>query len=130
MLRRPAPLAAPDLPTMPATTAHAGAPRGAPSWHQIATRLGWRRTAAADAGGLCASRAAFIAALADLPAPDTRALCQLLLHAGTAAELWHLRPEVYRTLALHHSQAEAEKRLGAISAMPDGLRASGYQRPR
>jgi len=75
-------------------------------------------------------RAAFIAALADLPAPDTRALCQLLHHAGTAAELWHLRPEVYRTLALHHSQGEAQKRLGAISALLDGLKATGSQRPR
>jgi hypothetical protein len=35
------------------------------------------------------------------------------------AELWHLRPEVFRLLSLHHSQAEAQRRLAALNPLFD-----------
>jgi hypothetical protein len=63
---------------------------------------------------LQAARAALTACLADLPPPGNPALCQLLGHARSLDELWHLRPEVYRQLALHHSEAEAARRLGQL----------------
>lgn len=65
------------------------------------------------------ARSACLACLSDLPAIETRALCQLLGHAHTMVELWHLRPELYRTLALHHSQAEAERRLAVLGRLFD-----------
>ena len=72
--------------------------------------MGWRHPAQAVAD-LAAARRICVDSLADLPALDVRALRQLLAHAQSPAELWHLRAEVFRLLALHHSQAEAERRL-------------------
>jgi len=101
------------------------------AWQQIAGTLGWRPAAASPAANLCAAREACIGSLADLPWPDVRALCQLLGHANSLAELWHLRPELYRLLALHHSQAEAERRLMALGPVFDERAAPPRaQRPR
>jgi hypothetical protein len=87
----------------------------------MAAMLGWRRPPAADAV-LTAARAAFTASLADLPAPDTNDLRHLLGHALSLEELWHLRPELYRHLALHHSQAEAQRRLALLNSVFTGVR--------
>ncbi len=94
--------------------------RGRVLWRQFASALGWPPESSAPAGDPRAARAALLTCLADLPPIDSRALRQLLAHAQSLAELWHLRPEVYRTLALHHSQAEAERRLAPLSLFFDG----------
>jgi hypothetical protein len=92
-------------------------PRGGIAWRQIASVLGWRSDPAPGHRDARAVGAVLVACLADLPAIDTSALRQVLVHAGSLAELWHLRPEVYRVLALHHSQAEAEQRLAATNRL-------------
>jgi hypothetical protein len=70
------------------------------------------------------------ACLADLPSSEVEALRRLIAHTRTSAELWHLRPEVFRRLALHHSQSEATRRMVAVDAQ---FGAHGYvsapQRP-
>ena len=116
-----APRHPPDSPTLPAAPTPAAPspspPRGGTAWRQIAGVLGWRIDPAPGNRDTCAISAALVACLADLPAIDTSALRQVLIHAGSLAELWHLRPEVYRLLALHHSQAEAEQRLAATNRL-------------
>jgi hypothetical protein len=125
---RPAPIASFDTPTQPAAPALAlEMPlqrRGGSAWRQIARTLGWRPAARANAATLGAARESCLASLADLPLPDVRALRNLLRHACSLAELWHLRPEVYRVLALHHSQAVAERRLAALNRVFDAAAAS------
>lgn len=88
---------------------------GSNPWSRIARTLGWRAAAPVSASELHAACDAFAACLSDMPVVDARALHPLLGHARTLAELWHLRPELYRRLALHHSQAEAERRLATLN---------------
>jgi hypothetical protein len=125
MLGRTASITALEVPTLAAQPEAAAEPTKAPramaAWRHVASRLGWRAAAIPNAGRLCAARADFMAALSDVPAPDCRELCHLLRHAQSHGELWHLRPEVYRTLALHHTQAEAEKRIDALNRCLDGM---------
>lgn len=94
---------------------------GGKAWSKaVVSTLGWRQAPTADAL-LGAARQAFTACLIDLPAPDTGALCQLLRHAHSLEELWHLRPELYRQLALHRSQAEAEHQLSRLNRFFKGV---------
>lgn len=61
-------------------------------------------------------RADFHAAVADLTVvPDAGALVRRIEDSHTLRELWHLRTEVYRLVALQHSQAEADARLAALN---------------
>ena len=125
----------PERPTLPAplcdteglqTTRQRG-----DTWGRIAHKLGWREAARTRAATLQLAREACSACLSDLPLIETRGLRQLLGHARSLAELWHLRPELYRRLALHHSQAEAERRLARLSrwfdANPAALRGAPGQ---
>lgn len=91
-----------DAPTEPAapTTGFAPWPRARRAPHAL--------------GPVQAARSAFWASLADLPPPSTRPLRQRIESLGSMAELWHLRPEVFRVVAVHHSQGEAERRLAAL----------------
>lgn len=99
-----------DAPTLAAApTAPSVTPTQAGRWLR---RL--RGGGAADRSGLAEARGAFSASLADLPAPDVVTLRRLLEHTGSLRELWHLRPEVFRRIALHHSQWEAERRLARL----------------
>ena len=108
----------PDLPTLPAAPeiamaqAPARATRGL--WQQLASALGRPLVPAGGPNDTRAAGRALVTCLADLPTESTQTLCQLLTHARSETELRHLRPEVYRLLALHHSQDEAERRLGAL----------------
>jgi hypothetical protein len=63
---------------------------------------------------LAQARLDFSVTLTDLPSVDVLALRRLVETSASLQELWHLRPELYRRLALHHSQAEAERRLGPL----------------
>jgi len=106
-----------DLPTLPAPPALATAPpcaaRRATHWRRLALALGWHLPAP-PAPEFASARQACIDCLTDLPSTSVHALRHLLANAQSLAELWHLRPEVYRVLALHHSQAEAERRLATM----------------
>jgi hypothetical protein len=64
---------------------------------------------------LPAVRAAFRSCLADLDPVDVDELHRRIDHAHSLRELWHLRPEVYRVVGLHHSQWEAERRLARLN---------------
>ena len=109
-----------DAPTLPAGALPAtGSQRPyepAAGWRRLAHSLGWRERGAAQAP-LGAARQACIDCLADVWALDVRVLHEQLAHAGSLAELWHLRPELYRVLALQHSQAQAERRLAALDPL-------------
>jgi hypothetical protein len=124
-------LTPPELPTQPAeldaSPSLTKPGRTGSLLRQVAGALGWQHPPASRSIDPVAARTAFVACLADLPPLDTRALCHRLAHAGSLSELWHLRPEVYRVLALHHSQAEAERRLALIGRQFD--RRSGPRRP-
>jgi len=73
-----------------------------------------RRAAGAVFGPVQAARSAFWASLADLPLPAAQPLHRRIECLGSLAELWHLRPEVFRIVAVHHSQGEAVRRLAAL----------------
>ena len=102
-MRQPA-----DSATLSAWASHKTRASGRPGW--LRRMLAWFNPRAA-APNLKASRQACIDCLADLPPLQVRSLCQLLANAKTLSDLWQLRAEVYRVLALHHSQGEAERRL-------------------
>ncbi len=105
----------PELPTQPAeqataTSAHA-ATHAASAWQQIAHALGWPQRTQRRPIVASEARAAFVKCLADVPTLQARALSERLSHTQSLSELWYLRPVVFQVLALHHSQAEAERRL-------------------
>jgi hypothetical protein len=52
----------------------------------------------------------------DLPAVTRHELALRILHATTRAELWQLRPEILRALALRFSEAVALERLQQMDA--------------
>ncbi len=71
--------------------------------------------AALPLGRLPGIRADFLAALTDLGADDAVALRRRITQSHSLRELWHLRAEVYRIVAVHRSQAEAEARLADLN---------------
>lgn len=122
-----APIDAPTLPApLPASTPVRGLVRHAAAWRRWAQQLGLRGRPL-PAAALTAARQACVDCLADVERAGAPALRERLLHARSLDELWHLRPELYRLLALQHSQAEAERRLAAIAPAIDRR---GAQRPR
>lgn len=61
-------------------------------------------------------RADFHAAARDLTlVPDANDLVHAIDNAHTLRELWHLRADVYRVVALQYSQSEAEARLAQLN---------------
>jgi hypothetical protein len=71
--------------------------------------------AAPPVGRLPGIRDDFIAALADMGGDEAAGLRRRVQHSHSLRELWHLRAEVYRVVALHHSQAEAEHRVAELN---------------
>ncbi|MBK1689769.1 hypothetical protein EV684_10219 [Rubrivivax gelatinosus] len=61
------------------------------------------------------ARQAFVDALLDLQGREVHQLAERIQQARTLRELWHLRAEIYRVVALHHSQSEAEHRLAGLN---------------
>jgi hypothetical protein len=57
----------------------------------------------------------FLDSVSDIPGEASSALCVRVGQARTLRELWHLRAELYRVVALHHSQHEAERRLAELN---------------
>jgi hypothetical protein len=67
-------------------------------------------------GRLGTVRADFHACVADLTSvPDAGHLVHRIEMARSLRELWHLRPDVYRLVAVEHSQAEAEARVASLN---------------
>lgn len=64
---------------------------------------------------LPAVRREFQSALYDVPAEAADDLLHRIQFARSLRELWHLRSDVYRLVAIHHSQAQAEARLSALN---------------
>jgi hypothetical protein len=64
---------------------------------------------------LPAVRREFQSALYDVPAAAADDLLHRIQFARSLRELWHLRSDVYRLVAIHHSQAQAEARLSALN---------------
>ncbi|MDE1947756.1 MAG: hypothetical protein KGL43_17565 [Burkholderiales bacterium] len=60
-------------------------------------------------------RAEFLACVADVEGAEASILGQRIGAACSLRDLWHLRTEVYRVVALGHSQALAEERLARLS---------------
>jgi len=81
------------------------------AWQQISRALAWSVRPKQPPIITSEARAAFVSCLADVPTLKARALSQRLGHTQSLSELWQLRPEVFQLLALHHTQAEAQRRL-------------------
>lgn len=64
---------------------------------------------------LPAVRREFQSALYDVPADAADDLLHRIQFARSLRELWHLRSDVYRLVAIHQSQAHAEARLAALN---------------
>lgn len=60
-------------------------------------------------------RAEFSEALADIRTQEVGMLQGRLRIAGSLRELWHLRPEVFKLVALHFDQREAQCRLDRLN---------------
>jgi hypothetical protein len=101
------------------------APAGPPPLRQ-APAHGWQRLmfwllapapgeAAPPVNRLPAVRQDFLACLADVSGETAGTLRERIAAAHSLRELWHLRAEVYRVVALAHSQALAGERVDALS---------------
>jgi len=64
---------------------------------------------------LGAIRREFADAMADLDGERADVLIDQLHRARSLRELWHLRAEVFRLVALQHSQHEADRRLARLN---------------
>jgi hypothetical protein len=60
-------------------------------------------------------RADFLRCIADLASAPVSELKRRIGLAHSLRELWHLRAEVYRVVAVAHSQQEAERRVAALN---------------
>ncbi len=60
-------------------------------------------------------RLEFLAALRDLPSPASRGLEARIRASRSLRELWHLRPEVFKLVALHRDQHAAQARLDRLN---------------
>jgi hypothetical protein len=76
---------------------------------------------------LPAVRKDFRAALLDLPADRAADLMRRIELTRSLRELWHLRADVYRVVAIAHSQTVAEARLAALNChFPTRAPRSGF----
>ena len=78
---------------------------------------GWQRTATdgSNEPRLGRVRDEFLQALQDIRTQQTGMLQGRIRIARSLRELWHLRPEVFKLVALHFSQAEAQCRLDRLN---------------
>ena len=57
----------------------------------------------------------FVDTLGDIAPDAARDLTRRIRETRTLRELWHLRTEVYRVVAIEHSQFEAERRVARLN---------------
>jgi hypothetical protein len=60
-------------------------------------------------------RGDFMTALADVPSHEAQNLADRISLSHTLRELWHLRADLYRVVAIQHNQFEAEQRLAGLN---------------
>jgi hypothetical protein len=60
-------------------------------------------------------RTDFQATIADLDSEEADALRRRIAGARSLRELWHLRSDLYRLVAIDHSQLEAERRVALLA---------------
>ncbi len=87
-------------------------------WSASASGLADPRHAAVEGGNeprLRRVRDEFLQALLDIRTQQAGMLQGRIRIARSLRELWHLRPEVFRLVALHFSQAEAQSRLDRLN---------------
>jgi hypothetical protein len=60
-------------------------------------------------------RAEFLRVLQDISGEDANRLRWRIDEARSLRELWHLRADTFRVVGVHHSQAEAERRLAQLN---------------
>ncbi len=82
----------------------------------VARLWAWCRRARSAASAptdqrLSAVRQDFYSALRHIRTPRAERLVTRLLAARTAADLWHLRAEVFTVVAIQHGETEAQARL-------------------
>jgi hypothetical protein len=73
------------------------------------------RAAAPPLSRLPAIRDDFLETLSDIRTLDAKMLADRIGFARSLRELWHLRTEVYRVVAVARNQAEAEGRLAELN---------------
>jgi hypothetical protein len=61
------------------------------------------------------ARGEFLAMLADLQGGDVLQLRERIQRARSLRELWHLRTDVFRVVAVQHDQLEAEERVAWLN---------------
>ena len=87
-------------------------------WNASASGMAGQRQALADGAGdprLCRVRDEFLQSLQDIRTQQVGMLQGRVRIARSLRELWHLRPEVFKLVALHFSQAEAQSRLDRLN---------------
>lgn len=73
------------------------------------------RDAAPPLNRLPTVRIDFMRCLSDIEHPEAHGLSDRIALARSLRELWHLRADVYRLVAVHHSQFEAEERVALLN---------------
>jgi hypothetical protein len=73
------------------------------------------RDAAPPLNRLPAVRIDFMQCLSDINDQEAHGLGDRIATARSLRELWHLRADVYRLVAVHHSQFEAEERVALLN---------------
>lgn len=71
--------------------------------------------AAPPVDGLPSVRTDFAATIADIDSEDADRVRHRIAFARSLRELWHLRADMYRLVAIAHSQSEAETRLSLLA---------------
>lgn len=82
-------------------------------WGRPVRRAGPRQQPPGDPIG--AVRAEFLQSLSDIRTQQVGMLQQRIHIARSLHELWHLRPEVFKLVALRFSQGEAQSRLDRLN---------------
>jgi hypothetical protein len=89
-------------------------------WHPSSNGLPRQTHSSPDPEGalkprFCKVRDEFLQALEDIRTQQVGMLQGRIRIARSLRELWHLRPEVFKLVALHFSQAEAQCRLDRLN---------------
>lgn len=88
-----------------------------PAWmHSMSRWLGGPARRESERFGLLAQvKREFCLAVSEIQSAPAASLLECIMSARSLLELWHLRAELYRLVALHHSQLEAERRLARLN---------------
>jgi len=88
-----------------------------PAWmHGMSRWLGGPARRESERFGLLAQvKQEFCLAISEIQSEAASSLLECIARSRSLFELWHLRTELYRLVALHHSQHEAERRLALLN---------------